>query len=193
MPEPLRWDTPGLRYDTPGVTWDGFVQTPTQHLMPDDNRISIEIPPATKASVLAKLAEIRALIAPFCLNLTPGERQSVPTIGTERAAMVSTFDMQMATHPTLVPPYVDMAEKTKDSAAWTDLTEMLSPSREISEMLGDTRHVAGADLLGAYLPFYGSVQQAAKHNVAGADTTLGTLRPFFPRGRRSTPTPPPAP
>lgn len=187
--ELLTWDPDdeSFTWDSPlPIGWDFLLPNlnPTP-IMSDENQISIVIAPATKTAILAKLAELRALVLEFAINLTPDERMHTPTISTERSAMVTTFDMQMATHPDVIPGYVDMPEKDKDSAAFGDLAEMLAPAMEICEMLSDTVHLVGADLLKAYLTFYSAVQMAAKNNVPGATTLLEDLRRFIPRGRKS--------
>ena len=98
----------------------------------------------------------------------------------------------MASHPDMVPNYVDMPEKDIDSAAWTDALSMIQPAKEVVETLTDMMTLIGADLLTAYLAFYGSVKGAAKHNVPGSTTVLQDLARFFKRGS-NTPTTPPTP
>ena len=98
MPEPLRYNT-GLRYNS-GLRYGGTVSNTNPTTMPTDNRISITIPPADIASVLTKLGEIRAILAPFAVTLTPQERQRIPSLGTERGAMVQTSTRKWPAIPT---------------------------------------------------------------------------------------------
>src|SRR5205085_1014025 len=105
----------------PGLKYDGFVPEPQPpHIMSTDNRISAELADAAKEQILAKIAEIRALL-PFLINLMPEERKRIPTIGTERTGMVGAFTASMGMHSELIPSYVNMAEVTKDR----DLREAL--------------------------------------------------------------------
>jgi hypothetical protein len=195
---PLTWDQTGdqIVWDSPiGLTWDGEAPN-TINNMPSDNLISITFAPADKTAILTKLNEIRTILQAYAVNLTPLERRETPTIGTERGAMVLTFDAQMQAHPEMVPAFVDMAEKNKDSASWHDTADMWRPAKEITEILADILHLVGADLMTAYLAFYGSVKGASRHNVAGSSTVYDDLRRFFPRGVGSgggSPVPPPAP
>lgn len=109
--------------------------------------------------------------------------------------MNSTFQMEMAAHPELVPTFVDMTEVDKDSALWNDLDEILACAREVCEGIEDTHQAVGNDLYLAYLSFYNNVGQAAKRGVAGIQSIYENLRRYFRRGGGSTPppTPPPAP
>lgn len=125
-------------------------------------------------------------LMPFLINLTPDQKRAIPTIGTERGAMDAAFSSEMGAHPDLVPSFVDTVEMVRDQELRADLLEILQRSREVCEALEDTAHVAGSDVLLAYLSFYNNVQQASKRNVVGADTLLANLSRFFPRGRRAT-------
>ncbi len=159
--------------------------------MPNDNRISHEITDAVKIQILTKFQEIKDLM-PFLINLTPEEKQGIPTISTERGAMDEVFHTEMGAHPELVPSYVDSAEMAHDRELRGDLLEILQRSREVCDSLQDTAHVAGSDVLLGYLSFYSNVQQAAKRGAAGANTLLDNLSRFFPRSRRAAVVPPTA-
>lgn len=188
MPEPLRYDS-GLHYDTPGLRWDGFQPTT---IMPDDNRISAALTPADKAAILAKIAECVALI-PFAVNLTPEEKQSLPSIGVERAGMIDAFLEEMQAHPELIPSYVNLSETIKDIALFRNVTPLFSASSGLCERFSDVLKALGADILGNFLPFYANVREARRRNVPGADTVYNRLSPFFARGPRTPSTPPPNP
>lgn len=157
--------------------------------MSNDNRISAEITDPVKAQILTKFQEIRDLL-PFLINLTPEEKQGIPTISTERGAMDEVFHSEMGAHPELVPSYVDSVEMARDRELRGDPLEILQRSRELCDSLEDTAHVTGSDVLLGYLSFYSSVQQAAKRGVSGANTLLENLSRFFPRSRRAVVTPP---
>ncbi len=162
--------------------------------MSETNKISIEIPAADKAAILAKLDEIIVLILKFAFELSTDEREDTHTIGVKRAAMVATFDTQMAQNPALIPGYVNLAEKGKDSTAWKDVAEMIAKVNTIASLLDDTEHVLGSDLLTAYESFYGYVKDASDRGVAGATAVVEALRPFFPQGRKAKkPVTPPTP
>lgn len=196
MPEePLRYNS-GLKWGTPGLKWNGTISTTNNntHNMSETNKISIEIPAADKTAILAKLDEIIVLILKFAIELSTDEREDTHTIGVKRAAMVATFDTQMAQNLTLVPGYIDIAEKGKDSASWSDVAEMIAKVNTVASLLGDTHHVIGSDLLTAYEGFYGYAKDAANRGIAGASAVVEALRPFFPQGRKAKkPVTPPTP
>ena len=156
--------------------------------MSTDNRVSAEITDSVKAEVLAKFQDIKTLL-PFLVTLTKDEKKSISTISTERGAMDETFHTEMSAHPDLVPSYVDSAELAKDRELRLDLLEILQAAREVCDAVEDTAHVAGSDILLAYLAFYSNTKQAAKRGVPGTGTLLDNLSRFFPGGRRAT-TPP---
>lgn len=176
-------------WNAPGAVWNGAVNNPTPAPMASDNKISATISAQDKADILAAFQTIRTKL-PFLINLTPTERQRLPSIGTERGGMNTLFPTEMHSHPELVPSYVNVPEMDKDSALWDQLAEIASASRGVCESIEDTLQAVGNDLFLAYLSFYQNVGQAAKRNVAGAGTLYESLRPYFQRS--STP-PPPAP
>ena len=130
----------------------------------------------------------------FAVNLTPRERMTTPTLGTERGAMVKSFEVSMHEHPELVPRYVNTDRLAADLALWRDLLEISARAREVCELVEDTLHLTGNDVLTAFLGYYQSVRQAARRNVPGADTIAADLSRFFARRRRrDTARKPPAP
>ena len=153
--------------------------------MPEDNRISAELAPANKTTIITKLGEIIDLL-PFRVNFTADERRSVPGIGVTREGMIPAFTQEMAAHPELVPSYVDTVDMAKDIALRAALLELVAHANELRESLEDTAQAAGSDILLAFLAFYNNVQQAAKRGVPGVDAILSNLQQFIPRGRRPT-------
>lgn len=160
--------------------------------MPNDNKISATLSAQDVTDVLAAFATIKAKM-PFLVNLTPAERKSLPTLGTERGAMDDAFSSAMAAHPELVPSFVDVAEMAKDRALWLQLADLLQCGAEVCEGIEDTHALAGSDIYMAYLSFYQNVKQAARRGVVGADATYQNLRRFFPRGGGGGPAPAPPP
>ena len=190
MPTPHTWDSPAnLSWDSPLLNWDSNQTTPTHTTMPNDNRISATLSDADKAAVLAAFQVIKDKL-PFRVNLSPEERQSTPTLGTQRGGMDEAFSTAMAAHPELVPTFVDVPEMELDRTLWLQLGEILQCAAEVCEGISDTHALAGSDIYMSYLSFYQNVKQAAKRGVPGADTIYQNLRRFFPRGGGTPPTPP---
>ena len=190
MPQPLTWNS-NLTWNAPGAVWNGFVAE-QPHIMTSDNKISATLSAQDMTDILAAFGVIKAKL-PFLINLTPSDRQRLPTIGTERGGMNTTFPMEMHGHAELVPSYVNVPEMDKDSALWDQLAEIASCAREVCEGVEDTQQAVGNDLYQSYLSFYQNVGQAAKRNVAGTGTIYDSLKPWFQRGSTPPPTPPPGP
>jgi hypothetical protein len=195
MPTPLTWDppNPAWTWDSPlGLTWDGTEPATPNPAQTMDNRISAELTAPNKASILAKINEIKALL-PFLLNLTVEEKSSLPKMATFRDGMDEAFSMEMMANPGLVPSFVNMTELGKDRALRSALRDIFQQLGPLCEGVDDTLTAAGVDTYLAYLSFYNNVKQAAKRNVPGANTIYDNLKRFFPRtGTGATPpvTPP---
>lgn len=181
MPTALTWDSPlPLNWDAASVTWDGEVQNPNPtNPMPNDNRISASISPADMETILDNIAEIRALL-PFLINLTKQERIELPKMGPASLAFDEQCADYMVSAPNLVPPFVSVSEVEKDRALRLALAEIWREAKKLCEMLDDTMMLVGSELWMADLSFYQTVRQAARRDVAGADTVYDELRPRFP-------------
>jgi hypothetical protein len=162
--------------------------------MPDDNRISATVSPTDKAAILTKLTEIKALL-PFLLNLTKDERIQLPKLGAASLLFDEQCASYMASAPNLVPPYVVPAEVTKDRVLRLTVADILREVKKLLEQLDDSLLLIGSEIWLADLSFYQTVRQAARRNVAGADTVYDDLKERFPgvSGDPDEPTPPPTP
>lgn len=161
--------------------------------MPDDNRIDAEITAAVKTQILTKFQEILDLL-PMRVNLTPQEKQSIPSLGPARTGMVPVFIQVMQAHPELVPSYVNVPLLLRDQALLSALNELFGRSSEVTESLKDTAHVAGADMYLAFLAVWNNVKEARRRNVPGIDAIYDLLKPFFTRtSPEPTPTTPGGP
>ena len=157
--------------------------------MPNDNRISATLSAADKATILTKIAEIRALL-PFLVSLTPAERVELPKLGDKTLAFAEKCESYMAQNPTLVPGFVDVAEVDKDRALRLPVNDVLREATSLCEALGDTVTLIGSEIYMADLAFYQNVRQAAKRGVSGSDTIYSDLRERFPGGGGTPATPP---
>ena len=181
MPVPLTWNS-GLVWNssTPGVLWNGSASSNNpSHPMPNDNRISADVTAANKTAIMTKLTEINALL-PFLINLTKDERIQLPKLGAASLAFDEQCASYMATAPSLVPPFVDPAEVTKDRALRLVLSDVLRETRKLCEKVDDTLLLVGNEIWMADLSFYQTVRQAAKRDVPGADTIYDDLKERFP-------------
>lgn len=182
-----------MAWDSPGATWDGEAQ-PTSTTMAIDNKISLTVSPEQKSAIEAAITALRtALEEPVNLlsNLTAEEKQAIPKISDKTLAFHNKCQLYMTQNPTLVPNFVDMAERAKDLALVETLLPCLTQLRTLWEGMDDTVTTAFSDAYYGDLSFYQGIRVAAKRSVPGADTMYNDLKERFPGGRRaSNPTPP---
>lgn len=201
MPEPLRFDMilpngQPLRWDMgPEFRWDGNVPesltNPSIH-MPSDNLISAEMTAAAITAVNNAIATIRTNL-PFLVSLTNAERRSKAKLGDGRVALDEDAYPLMAQNPALLPVFVVLAEVTKDRTLRSQLDSIRLSLNSLCSEVDDTELVLGHEMFKAYLAFYSNAQQAAARGVAGAQTVVDTLAPYFARPSRTPATPiPPA-
>ncbi len=185
MAQPLTWDSSdvSLSWDSPlTLLWDGDVPDPTPSpptTMPNDNRVSAEITAANKAVIMAKFTELKALM-PFLINLTKTERIQLPKLGSASLGFDEQCTSYMATAPNLIPPFVVVAEVTKDRALRLALADVLREARKLCEMVDDTLLLVGSEIWMADISFYQTVKQAARRDVPGADAIYDDLKQRFP-------------
>ena len=159
--------------------------------MPNDNRVSAELTAANKTAILTKITEIKALM-PFALNLTKDERIQLPKLGAASLAFDEQCKSYMTSAPNLVPPFVSVVEVDKDRALRLALADILREVGKLYEMVDDTHLLVGSEIWLADLSFYQTVRQAARRDVAGADSVYDELKARFPgvAGDPEEPTPP---
>jgi len=147
--------------------------------MPDDNRVSAVLTDANLQAILDAVALIRTKM-PFLLTLTPDEAVSLPKMSDKSVGFDEKCVGYMASLPTLVPGYVDVAEVAKDRALRVQLAAI---GQEISTLAGsvdDTLRIASSEVWMADLSFYQSIRQGAKRGVAGAQNAYDDLSQRFP-------------
>ena len=192
MPALLTWDfDSSLQWDGVGVSWDGLAANNNNTNMPNDNRVSAELTATNKTAILTKITEIKALM-PFLLNLTKDERIQLPKLGAASLAFDEQCKSYMASAPNLVPPFVSVVEVDKDRALRLALADILREVGKLYEMVDDTHLLVGSEIWLADLSFYQTVRQAARRDVAGADSVYDELKARFPgvAGDPEEPTPP---
>ncbi len=162
--------------------------------MPNDNRVSAELTATNKTAILTKITEIKALM-PFLLNLTKDERIQLPKLGAASLAFDEQCKSYMTSAPNLVPPFVSVVEVDKDRALRLALADILREVGKLYEMVDDTHLLVGSEIWLADLSFYQTVRQAARRDVAGADSVYDELKVRFPGvgGDPEEPETPPSP
>ncbi len=157
--------------------------------MPYDN-LTATLPDATVTEILAKVAEIKALL-PFVVALTPAERGTLPKITDASAYFVDDALAAAESQPTLAPGYLDVPEMKSDLELWRQMDRFVGEFTTLGRLVEDTAMAAGSEAYTAALSIYNSAKRAAKDGVPGAQTTVDSLKRRFEQANRPA-TPPTA-
>ena len=152
--------------------------------MTPDNLSTLTMTPADKTALLAAITTLAGLAATYSANIPVDKKKDYAVIRIARAGMDETFLRSMTDNPNLVPSFVLMPDVNVDRAFRIDVKDVIAPIEQIVEGLADAETLANSDNFMAYSAYYNNVKMAAKRGVAGADTELAKLEPFFTTGRR---------
>lgn len=157
------------------------------------NRISLSISEADQAEVVAAIKVLQDKLQAHLVELSAQERRELPKMGDKTLAFVSNALDYAEAHPTMCPPYLDVAEFGRDLAAVQLLRSLQHPLLQLSDALDSSLMLAGSEAYAAALVFYQSAKAAAKAKVAGAATVADDLSARLPaRGPGNGSAPPKA-
>ena len=157
-----------------------------------DSPIVITITPAIKAAIIAKIAELAALIN-FTVGLSNDQRKKLLKLGVKTVGWDEKAANYMANRPDLVPGYVDMDAFAKNRAVRVDLGDILRVLDGVRDPLVDTIMVVGHQVYKPELAFYNSAQEATKHGVPDTQNIVDDLKEFFAKTTPATTPPPTSP
>lgn len=146
-----------------------------------DNVISVKLPSKDLAAAKQKLKELKALLSPHLISLTPNERQILPKMRDKTAPFVEKAMNYAEVRPNFTPPYLDVEELKVDVKAVNDLNQVYREVEQLCSSLDDTIMLSGSEAYTAALTYYHSVKQAAKINVPDAKAIYEDLRQRFER------------
>lgn len=149
--------------------------------MSDSNRISLVLPPEEMEQVKQLLTQIRQILAPHLINLTPDERIQLPKMGEKSIPFVTKGLEYLRIPGTPAPSYVNGEELEIDYNAYETIRQIRQVAQPIVDMLDDTMLLCGSEAYIAVLAYYTYLKGAAKMNVPGAKTVLDDLSTRFPR------------
>jgi hypothetical protein len=151
-----------------------------------DNRHVQAIPQEILDQAQTKINEVKTLLAPYIVALTPSERHELPKMGERTISFVEkAFDFARQ-NPNLVPPYLDMTAFGADFEDAHGLWTLVNSIRQLEENTGDTEMAAGSEAYQAALVFYKSVKMAVTQDIPGAKAVYEELKTRFPGGKRKT-------
>jgi hypothetical protein len=149
-----------------------------------DDKHMQAIPPDVVALVRTKLNEIKTILKPFAVTLTPAQRHDMLKMGEKSLAFVEKAHDFAAENPEFVPPFLDMKQFDIDFADAHGLWTIRTDAMQVYEMIDDTTMVAGSEAYYAALVYYNSSKVATAQDVPGAKAVYDELRKRFPKGKR---------
>jgi hypothetical protein len=147
---------------------------------------SKRIPAEVVEQIRQKLNEIKALLAPYAVTLTPTERHDMKKMGERTFTFVEKSYNYAVENPNLVPPYLDMQKFSTDFADAHGLWTIRNDSEQVHEMIDDTAMAAGSEAYGSSLVFYNSTKVATTQDIHGAKAIYDELKKRFAGKKRST-------
>jgi hypothetical protein len=181
MSQPFTWSSQwSWNSSTPGLVWNGLIPNPIKP-MPTSNDVTlvVTITPAVKAAIIAKIAELAALITFNTGTLSDTDRQGILKLGLKTVGWDEKVAGYMTSRPDLIPAYVDMAAFAQNRSARVDLGDLMKPLGDIWQQLSDTSLIVGKQIYKPELAYYNSAQEAVKHGVPGAQTIVDDLKDRF--------------
>jgi hypothetical protein len=144
------------------------------------------IPVDVVTQVHTKLNEIKTLLKPYAVTLTPAERRNILKMGDKSLAFVEKAYEFAVENPEFVPPFLNMQEFKVDFDDAHGLWTVLNDALQVHEMIDDTTMVAGSEAYTAALVFYSSIKVAADKDITGAKAIYEELKKRFPGKKRKS-------
>jgi hypothetical protein len=151
-----------------------------------ENKHLEAIPDSVITQVQTKLNEIKSLLKPYSVPLTPSERHSVLKMGDKSLTFVEKSHDFAVENPGFVPPFLNMPKFDIDFADAHGLWTVRNDAQQVYEMIDDTTMVSGSEAYQAALVFYSSVKVAAAKDIPGAKAIYEELRKRFPGKKRKS-------
>lgn len=154
------------------------------------NQISAAISDQTLAQIETKISEIRQLLSPYLVNLTPEERTKLPKMSDKSVSFVSKVMEYIKTNPDLIPPMMDKEEMEKDFKLNQSLQPVFKILKQLSENVSETLMLTGHEAYAQALLYYATVKMAAKTGSPDAKTIQEDLGKRFAGQGKARKTPP---
>ena len=154
------------------------------------NQISAAISDQTLAQIETKISEIRQLLSPYLVNLTPEERTKLPKMSDKSVSFISKMMEYIKTNPDLIPPMMDKEEMEKDFKLNQSLQPVFKILKQLSENVGETLMLTGHEAYAQALLYYATVKMAAKTGSPDAKTIQEDLGKRFAGQGKAKKTPP---
>ncbi len=150
------------------------------------NLVSAELSDENRKRALELIAELKSLF-PFGVTISNEEKKTMPKMDDGRQPFVEKALMYGKQEPSIVPPYVDINELSKDFVLNKSMSEIEKAINSLAELISDTRVVAGSEAYVAALSIYNSAKGASKSGISGARTIVDDLKKLFEnQGRKES-------
>lgn len=157
--------------------------------MPYQN-IDAALTNAQKTALKGHFEAILAILN-FGINLTPEERQALPSVSDNRLAFIIKVITNYApNNANLQPGFLQLADAEKDLKLFTDLTLIDEFAGKVKEVISDTQLAVGSEAYDYSRAFYDMVKQARERNVPGTDNIYEDLSKTFEGQGNFNETPP---
>ncbi len=147
--------------------------------MATENLVSIKISPEDKDKITAAVAELKNVLKPLLVSLTPDERREIPKMGDGTAPFVEKTMDYAKSNPEFAPPYMDVPEMEVDLQAVEDLTSVYRPLLQLMQQLDDSIMLSGSEAYVASLAYYNSVKIGSRMNIPNAKAIYDDLKKRF--------------
>ncbi|MBI9072546.1 MAG: hypothetical protein JEY94_13170 [Melioribacteraceae bacterium] len=153
--------------------------------MPEQNDVSIVIPPEILTEVETAVATIKEKLSPYLVALTPSERHELPKMRDKTIPFVEKTLNYAESSPEFAPPYMKVDEMKVDVTAVENLKSVLNPIQQIDSNLDDTVMVCGSEAYVAALSYYNSVKLASKMDIPNAKPIYDDLKQRFAKTKKN--------
>ena len=124
--------------------------------------VSVQIPAQEMEAILKHAQELRQMLAPYLIGLTPEGRDRGLKMGNDSQPFVEKATEYAKTHAEFVPPRMEVHELEIDLKAVDDLTKVYREIDQLHRNLSDTVMQSGSEAFAEALAYYQAVKQAAK-------------------------------
>src|SRR3954451_19105961 len=115
--------------------------------------VSIVIPPDVLSQVIDLQTQVKNLLAPYLVALTPDQRHDLPKMSNKTVTFVQKALEYSTAYPQFAPAYLDAEALQVDVKAVDDLTSIEQLVENLSMQLNDSILMSGSEAYVAALTF----------------------------------------
>jgi hypothetical protein len=131
-----------------------------------------------KTDLITQLSRLRNLLE-TPPSFSPSERKVIQTMSEGRSPFATKALVYGEKNPSILPPFVDVAELKMDIQAYNDYLDVTREYELFGKKLHDLMFAAGADSFYAALAIYNSAKMAARTGMSEAKPIVDDLKTLF--------------